>query len=123
MIGRIAYVNVFVSDLERALEFYGETLGLEPNVQDSAFGYASFAAGGVTLGLARVEPNAPNADLVGRHTGVGFAVDDLEASHRRLSGRGVEFTQPPEKQPWGGFMALFRDPDGNVYYLDQVDRA
>ena len=28
---------------------------------------------------------------------------------------------PPEKQPWGGFMAMFLDPDGNSFYLDQVD--
>ncbi len=29
----------------------------------------------------------------------------------------------PQKQPWGGFMALFADPDGNVFYLDQIDAA
>ena len=28
---------------------------------------------------------------------------------------------PPERQPWGGFMAMFRDPDGNTFYLDQLD--
>jgi hypothetical protein len=26
----------------------------------------------------------------------------------------------PAKQPWGGFMGLFADPDGNLFYLDQV---
>jgi predicted enzyme related to lactoylglutathione lyase len=26
----------------------------------------------------------------------------------------------PTKQPWGGFMAMFVDPDGNVFYLDQL---
>jgi len=56
---------------------------------------------------------------------IGGAIDDLEAEHARLSGLGVRFTMPPTKQPWGGFMALVSDPDGNVFYLDQVaaDRA
>ena len=26
----------------------------------------------------------------------------------------------PAKQPWGGFMALFSAPDGNVFYLDEL---
>jgi len=25
----------------------------------------------------------------------------------------------PTHQPWGGFMAMFKDPDGNTFYLDQ----
>ena len=27
----------------------------------------------------------------------------------------------PERQPWGGFMSMFRDTDGNTYYFDQFD--
>ncbi|MYE83616.1 MAG: hypothetical protein F4X36_17595 [Gammaproteobacteria bacterium] len=30
------------------------------------------------------------------------------------------FTRPPTREPWGGYMAIFADPDGNTYYLDQV---
>jgi predicted enzyme related to lactoylglutathione lyase len=26
----------------------------------------------------------------------------------------------PSKQPWGGYMAMFADPDGNIFYLDQA---
>ena len=33
-------------------------------------------------------------------------------------GKGVEFEMPPTQQPWGGTLALFKDPDGNIYYLD-----
>lgn len=114
---KIAYVNVFVTDLERAARFYEQTLGLQPEALDTAHQFAAFTAGPVRLGLAVA--GAAHADLVGRHTGVGFAVEDLEAEHARLAGLGVEFPMPPARQPWGGFMALFADPDGNVYYLDQ----
>lgn len=117
------YVNVFVGDLERAIRFYGETLGLELQHDDREFGYASFAAGPVRLGVAAVPPESAEAEqagLVGRHTGVGLGVADLEAAHRELRERGVHFPMPPEKQPWGGFMAVFADSDGNLFYLDQL---
>jgi len=118
---QIAYVNVFVSDLERATEFYGTTLGLKLEHASPEHGYASFAAGPVRLGLARA--GADQQELIGRHTGVGLAVSDLEAEHARLSGSGVRFSMPPTRQPWGGFMALAADPDGNIFYLDEIAAA
>ena len=115
---QIAYVNLFVSDLDRAIEFYATKLGLDLEVSDSEHGYASLAAGAVRLGLALPGPDQQN--LVGRHTGIGLAVSDLEAEHLRLADLGVIFTMEPTKQPWGGFMALIADPDGNLLYLDEV---
>lgn len=117
----IAYVNVFVSDLDKAIDFYRSRLGLELEFAAEEHGYASFSGGPVRLGLAVAGADQP--ELLGRHTGVGFAVADLEAEHARLSKLGVAFTTPPTRQPWGGFMALFTDPDGNVYYLDEVSAA
>jgi len=118
---RIWYVNVFVSDLGRAIEFYGSTLGLVLRHEDREHGYASFVAGPVGLGLAEVRSDSPEAPgLVGRHTGVGLGVADLAKAYEDLRRRGVRFTMPPQKQPWGGFMAMFADPDGNLFYLDQL---
>lgn len=114
----LSYVNIFVSDLPRAIEFYRDRLGLELEFSSDEHGYASFAAGGVRLGLA--VPGSDQRELVGRHTGVGMQVADLAAEHSRLLSLGVEFTMQPTKQPWGGFMALISDPDGNELYLDQV---
>ena len=117
----IAYVNVFVSDLKRAVAFYQEQLGLSLEHAAEEHGYASFFAGAIRLGLAAAGED--QAELAGRHTGIGFAVSDLVAEHARLSKLGVTFSMPPTRQPWGGFMALFSDPDGNVYYLDEVTAA
>ena len=117
----IGYVNVYVRDLEKAVAFFRDDLQLGLNFADEEFGYASFSAGPVQLGVARIDPEDPAQQaLVGRQTGVGFVVDDLVAAHAALEARGVRFTMPPEKQPWGGFMALFADTDGNTFYLDQV---
>ena len=117
----IAYVNVFVTDLARACAFYEQQLGFRVDRVDEGHGYAALDAGPVRLGLAQV--GGDQAELAGRHTGVGISVDDLEAEHARLSAAGVEFPMAPERQPWGGFMALVADPDGNVFYLDEISAA
>ena len=117
----LSYVNLYVSDLERSVEFFEKTLGLELQFSDLKFSYASLAAGPVRMGLAQVDLDDESSQgLVGRHTGFGFAVPDLVAAHEELSARGVSFPMEPAKQPWGGFMALFSDPDGNVFYLDEL---
>jgi predicted enzyme related to lactoylglutathione lyase len=110
-----------VSDLERAERFYRDTLGLTQTTGDAEFGYLGFAAGSIRLGVALVDSGSEQSHLIGRHTGIGFAVGDLEKSARQLEEGGVEFTMKPSKQPWGGFMAMFKDPDGNVYYLDEME--
>ena len=115
----IAYANV--SNLEASVEFFVEKLGLTLAFSDAEHGYASIGAGPISLGLAVA--GEAHTDLVGRPTGIGFAVDDLDAEHTRLAALGVAFPSPPERQPWGGFIALFADLDGNTYYLDQVSTA
>lgn len=113
----VSYINVFVGDLAGAVEFYRDCLGLELQFASHEHGYASFFAGSVRLALAIARDE--HASLVGRHTGVGFEVSDIKAEHARLIERGVHFVMPPAEQPWGGVMALFSDPSGNVYYLNE----
>lgn len=112
------YVNVYVEDFDRALTFYTDKLGLDVRLKDDNFGYASFHTKGASFAIAKVNPD--QMDMVGRHTGVGLAVEDLEGAHRALEAKGVEFTMPPTKQPWGGTLALFKDSEGNVLFLDQL---
>ncbi len=118
---RLAYVNVFVSDLERSMQFFGDVLGLSLQFGSPEFGYASFSLGPVRMGIAQVDVRDEEQRAnVGRMTGVGLAVADLPSAHAELEGRGVHFSMKPSRQPWGGFMALFEDPDGNTFYLDEL---
>ncbi len=114
----IAYVNVFTGDLARAVAFFEQTLGLAKEFADPKLGYASFVAGPVRLGVAVAAPE--QAHYVGRQTGIGFDVADLDAEYARLVALGVGFEAPPQRYPWGGYMALVKDPDSNIYYLDQT---
>jgi lactoylglutathione lyase len=115
---RISCVNIFVKNLSVATDSYRDKLGRQLGFSSAEHGSASFAVGGIRPGLA--VPGPDHGELVGRHTGIGLEVADLEAEHSRLSHLGVRFVMPPTRQPWGGFMALISDPDGNVFYLDQV---
>ncbi len=118
MIDRLWYATIFVKDFKRALEFYRDTLGLPLRFAHEEYGHASFATEGALFSLQRVDGD--QAHFAGRHTGVGFGTNDLDAEYERLKNKGVVFTQPPEKMSWGGYLSLFKDPDGNVLYLDQL---
>ncbi|MBM4383539.1 MAG: VOC family protein [Deltaproteobacteria bacterium] len=114
----LAYVRVFVRDFDRAVSFYTDALGMKLAQRSDEFGWAELATGDAKLALERVAPSdAEGEALVGRFVGVSLAVADVEATYARLRERGVAFEAPPEHMPWGGVLAHFRDPDGNVLTL------
>lgn len=110
----IGYVNVFVKNLAAVRDFFSETIELHCLSDEAEFGYASFRAGDISFAIAQTDDEA----LVGRHTGVGFMTEDIDKEYQRLVKQQVEFEMPPTAQPWSGVLALFKDPDGNIYYLD-----
>ena len=113
---RIGYVNVEVRNLAAAVPFYRDVIGLPMSYVNEEFGYAAFeTASGAALGLVQVEQAQG-----GRHTGIGLMVDDLDAAYQRMKAANVTFQQPPTREDWGGYMAMFEDPEGNIFYLDQT---
>ncbi|MBN6053642.1 VOC family protein, partial [Nonomuraea sp. RK-328] len=131
----IMYVTVYVTDQDRALQFYTEGLGLEKRVD-----FAGRDSRWLTVGVAGspVEivlwPHAPAAGQpVGQRLGVDpgpldpgplvLESDDLRKDFEVLRERGVTFDQPePEDYPFGvGIEAV--DPDGNRISLRQRRRS
>jgi lactoylglutathione lyase len=111
-------VRIFVTDWERAINFYSKTLGMAVTHRSIAWGWAQMATGEGQLALERVDPSDDEGRaLVGRFVGVSLEVPDIFATYKILAERGVDFVGPPEKQPWGGVLAHLRDPDGNVLTL------
>lgn len=120
MVSRVWYTTVYVRDFARAMDFYENTLGFKRRLRNDDFGHGSFATDGALFSVQRVE--GEQISMAGRQTGIGFGVSDLDAEYRWLSGRGVKFTMKPERQPWRGYMSMFADPDGNVFYLDELKK-
>ena len=112
----IGQLAVRVHDLDRAIGFYRDVLGL-PLLFQAPPGLAFFKAGGVRLMLSRPEQAAFD------HPGaiVYYAVTDIEATHRTLADRGVPFLETPRvihrtpaSELW---MAFFEDSEGNPIAL------
>ena len=112
----IGYINLHVKDFAACVAFYRDVIGLPVIAADEPFRYASFAAGGVTFAVAGDPDAVRNGE--DRLSGIGICVPDVDVAYEDLRAKGVRFTMAPSKQPWGGYMAMFADPDGNVFYLD-----
>lgn len=111
-------VRIFSFDWERSFAFYKDTLGLPSTFADRDLGWAQFDLGGASLGLEWADPDDAEArGLVGRFVGISLQVDDIDAAYAELSTRGVRFLAPPEPQIWGGVLAHFQDPSGNILTL------
>ena len=90
----------------------GERIRLEGTVFDGE---------GSDIIVEAVTDDAPPEDraLVGRFTGISFAVDDLDRAYQELTAAGFAFSGAPELQPWGGRLATVTDPSGNKLQLVQ----
>ncbi|RDJ22907.1 VOC family protein [Bosea caraganae] len=109
--------RVFVEDLKSARQFYHEVLGLSIDWEDAdAIGF-DIGATLIIEAVGDTDEGDEGGTLVGRFVGCSLAVNDIEASYRSLVEKGVTFSGPPERQHWGGVLAYFRDPYGNVLTL------
>jgi catechol 2,3-dioxygenase-like lactoylglutathione lyase family enzyme len=118
---KLSTARIFVRDLDAARSFYRDKLGLALRAHSAEHGYCVFETGGAQL-VVEVVPKEALADeqiLVGRFTGLSFAVEDIAAAHKHLVSLDVSFTGAPERQTWGGILATFRDPAGNELQLVQ----
>ncbi len=120
----ISMTPVYVSDQDRALDFYVGKLGFETRMDD-AFGddfrwlTVGPPDGEASLILASGY-GPPDAEArVGTFTGIVITADNIAVTFEELSARGVEFTEEPTMQPWGVMQAQFTDPDGNGFVLTQ----
>jgi lactoylglutathione lyase len=118
----IGYINLAVTDFNRSLAFYRDVLGLPLLFVEDKFQYAAFSAGAVRFAVVGGADSKKMREARGGdvHTGIAFCVSDVDAAHRELAAKGVRFTMTPSKQPWGGYMAMFADPDANIFYLDSI---
>lgn len=116
----VVVVSIPVSDQERAKAFYIEKLGFELKRDDSSvpgIRWISVASkqGKVTLTLVTWFESMPPGSV----RGLVLSSSDLKADYAALTARGVTFESPPQERPWGE-EAVFFDPDGNSFVLQQA---
>jgi catechol 2,3-dioxygenase-like lactoylglutathione lyase family enzyme len=109
----VANVWVPVADIERAVDFYGNTLGLEVVKRDGL--WAEVDANGMTIGLNGREPEGTQSEG-GPVITFQHEEGSLEEAVEELKSRGVEFPAEISDHDWGR-VATFKDPDGNGLQL------
>ncbi len=113
-ISGVDFVGVPTHDLPKAVEFYGETLGLARSVYLQERNYAEFETGNLTLSV--IDAEKMGLEHVPVRSGIALHVDDVQATRAAFEGRGVKFTG--ETFDTGVcHMALFDDLDGNLLIL------
>jgi predicted enzyme related to lactoylglutathione lyase len=102
-------INVMVSNMDSAVSYYTETLGLKL-IKRYGDHYAEIQAAELMIGL---HP-ASDRTTFGNNISIGLGVFDFDETVKDLESKGIEFTMGTDE--WIR-LASFTDPDGNALYL------
>jgi predicted enzyme related to lactoylglutathione lyase len=121
-LGPVGQIHISVTDIDRAVVFYRDVLGIPFLFQVPGQPMAFFESGDVRLYLGEPERPEFTSKVV-----LYFTVPDIDAEHARLTGAGIDFLDKPHvvHRDGGGelWMAFFRDPDGHHLSLMEQRRT
>ena len=125
---RVSYITLGVDDLERALRFYRDGLGLPTKgilgADDEEGGVVFFElTGGLVLALWPRTSIARDTGLpLGPASATEFTLahnvassDEVNAVMAEVKRAGAKILKPAGKTFWGGYSGYFQDPDGHVW--------
>jgi uncharacterized glyoxalase superfamily protein PhnB len=110
MLSKNFSVAVMISDGKKAAKWYREKLGFETDVEGH-WVTASIKGANWKLHLCEGELEPGN-------TGIGFYTNDVKKVVSDLKKKGVKFSTDYTKTEWGE-IAMFDDPDGNVFWISK----
>lgn len=123
MIRKVDAAVLFVQDLAKCLIFYRDTLGLQLTFSDAnSHAFRLEDQDFVLLDVAAAAQMI-SEEAIALHKGVAHrvllcaGVEDVDATYKALTAKGVAFIKPPKSQPWGRRTAYFADPEGNLWEL------
>jgi predicted enzyme related to lactoylglutathione lyase len=116
MINELAGVIIWTDQLPVMAAFYRDIVRLPLHSERPHF--VAFQLGSSRLSLGtHSEVHGPAVESV--RVTINLGVGDIHATYRDLNDQGVAFVRPPEREHWGGWVASFRDPDGNLVQILQ----
>ncbi|HWP95151.1 MAG TPA: VOC family protein [Gammaproteobacteria bacterium] len=111
----IGQVAITVRDLDRAVAFYRDVLGLKFLFQASGMAFFDLGSVRLMLGQARAPQDVSRASIL------YYRVDDIDAATLALEARGVKLREEPQPVHTAGgrelWLAFFEDVEGNVFAL------
>ena len=120
MISRIRFASVTVTNIDEAVDFYLNKLGFQVQVEmplpeGNRFVMVVPPGGGASLVFSLPLPGKTHVPT----SNISFETNDVMSTYTELSAKGVKFSRTPAKTPWGGVEAMFVDPFGNAFLLQQ----
>jgi len=116
---------IMVSDMDRSVRFYRDTLGLKLRFQSPD--WTEFDLGSATLALhGGGKPGPPQrGEQFAGTASIGFNVDDLDKVCNDLKAKGASMVMPPTERAGEGIrLAVFTDPDGlSVSFAQTVEQS
>ena len=129
----LQYTNITVSDVDEALAFYRDALGLEVQQDVSSGGHRWVTLGsdaqpglGIVLSDTHAGRSQADGDVIAELLAKGvlpmlvFASDDVDTTFEKVQASGAEVLQEPTDQGWGPRDCAFRDPSGNTVRISQA---
>ena len=121
MLEGIVYTSMFVSDQDRALDFYTNVLGFEQGVDNPTPDgprFLTVAVAGQDFQLVLWPGTPGQAQPVQGRIPAAYTIGtgDIRKAVAALESRGVKFETGILEYPWG-YIAVFQDPDGNRLQL------
>jgi lactoylglutathione lyase len=105
---------ITVSDMDRSVRFYRDTLGLKLRFQSPD--WSEFDTGGTTLALhggGKPASAATAREQIAGTASIGFNVDNVDKVYEELKAKGVRSVMPPTERSGEGIrLTVFVDPDG-----------
>lgn len=101
---KLNYVIKYVADMDMAVAFFQDRLGLELRFQSPH--WTEFSTGETTLALHAASDEHPTGNA-----SLGFGVENIDEFYASAQSDGVEFTSPPT-ETFGHRIAKFKDSEG-----------
>lgn len=124
MFQRVHSATILVRDQKAALAFYSGVLGWEVRMDHPTpeMRFLTVAPEGSDAEIFLVEPGTIGKEpsAIGGNLGLTIEVTDLRALHAELAAKGVPFSVPPVRLPWGDLGCHMEDPDGNSLFLREI---
>ncbi|SRR4030042_1550757 len=122
---KVGPIQIFVSDTEKAKDWYKKILGMKLVKE-----YQDFKCILMKFGKTEFDIGVPNTSWgqgwdkvkVGGRTAIFFESESIEEDWEELKRRGVKIVEELSKRPWGEMKAVFTDPDGNEFNIVEAEK-
>jgi catechol 2,3-dioxygenase-like lactoylglutathione lyase family enzyme len=130
MIRHVSSIAEIVDDMEAAVGFYRDVLGL-PVKYEAGAEYAEVEVGGVlhfalwwrSAAAEATFGDAGQADRIPLGFTLGFEVDEVKAANDAMADRGWDIAQPPKTETWGQSTSRFLSPTGMLCEFSETPWA